>query len=187
MKIVTLSGLTCSGKSHLEQQMLADGAFCELIGITTRMPRWGEQNGKDYHFVTPAQAQSMIENRELVEWNDFGGHIYGTPKSSLDAALATGKTPVIILEPNGVVQMARYCRACGIGHLPVWISIDPDLQAARFMEREASHKETVRRLGMMLGVEQGWRKQMPLNSVSIDAVALQDSNVGPSLIKRLLD
>lgn len=149
--------------------MLKTGTFCELVGMTTRIPRWGEVNGRDYHFVSHAKMQEMIDGGQMVEWNKLGDQIYGTPVLSLQTALASGKVPAIILEPNGVVNMHRYCMGNGIRLVPIWLDVSTEVQAARFIERarEQPAEVSAKRLAIMLSEEPDWPSMMPVQTVWI--------------------
>lgn len=98
--IVTITGPSCAGKTTLVRRMISSGKFVEIISTTTRQPRPGEVDGVDYHFVTPQEFGKIL----MVESVNFSGCQYGTAKDDVESSLATGRIPVVILEPNGLHQ-----------------------------------------------------------------------------------
>ncbi|KAG8443502.1 hypothetical protein GDO86_012050, partial [Hymenochirus boettgeri] len=77
---VVLSGPSGAGKSTLLKKLLQeyDGIFGFSVSHTTRNPRPGESNGKDYHFVTREDMQQKIDHGEFIEHAVFSGNMYGT-------------------------------------------------------------------------------------------------------------
>lgn len=76
------------------------------ISYTTRMPRPGEENGKDYLFVTVNEFKDMIERKEFAEWAEVHGHFYGTPIKELDENMK--KYDVILdIDTQGASQMKK--------------------------------------------------------------------------------
>ena len=75
------------------------------ISATTRAPRPGETEGVNYFFKTREQFEAMIGNGELLEWAEYGGNCYGTPKGSVLAAIAQGKQVVLEIDVQGGFQV----------------------------------------------------------------------------------
>jgi len=79
------------------------------VSATTRAPRPGETDGVEYHFVSEGRFDEMVARGEFLEWAEFAGRRYGTPWSSLDAALARGTAVVLEIEIQGALQVrARF-------------------------------------------------------------------------------
>lgn len=77
------------------------------VSATTRAPRPGEANGREYHFVSDADFDEMISDGQLLEWAQFAGHRYGTPRGPVAAKLAAG-TPVLLeIDIGGARQVRR--------------------------------------------------------------------------------
>ena len=78
------------------------------ISATTRMPRPGEKDGKDYYFVTEAAFQAMRKRHDLVEWAKVHGQVYyGTPRTFLEKMLAKGKDVLLDIDVQGALQVKR--------------------------------------------------------------------------------
>ncbi len=102
--VVILSGASSVGK-HGIRKLLKEDPDLHLhysVSITTRPPREKEVDGGDYYFVTFKNFAEAVKNRELVEYTEFNGYYYGTPKAHLDFLLEQGKNVLIEVEAQGV-------------------------------------------------------------------------------------
>lgn len=75
------------------------------VSATTRSPRGGELDGRDYHFLTDGEFTRRIEQGELLEWAEFAGRRYGTPWSPVQQSLLGGHRVVLEIEVNGALQV----------------------------------------------------------------------------------
>ena len=105
-KIFVFSGPSGVGKSYvLTRIMEARSDLRFSVSATTRQPRDGEMEGVHYFFVTRERFQEMIENRELLEYDEHHLNLYGTPVSQLNGDMHV----VLDIEPNGAFQVKRNC------------------------------------------------------------------------------
>jgi guanylate kinase len=81
--------------------------FYFSVSATTRSPRPGEVDGVAYHFVSDAQFQEMIESNTFLEWAEFAGAKYGTPRQPVLDALEAGKHVLLEIEIDGARQVKR--------------------------------------------------------------------------------
>ncbi len=82
------------------------------VSATTRPPRPGERDGVDYHFLDDEAFDHLVATDALLEWADFGGHRYGTPRATVEARLAEGRTVLLEIEVQGARQIrARFADA----------------------------------------------------------------------------
>jgi len=80
-----------AGKTTVIKEILKIFPFFKFsVSATTRKIRKGEQNGKDYYFITRQDFEQKIKNNELVEWEIVYGDYYGTLKSEIDKSLSDG-------------------------------------------------------------------------------------------------
>lgn len=77
------------------------------ISFTTRLIRAGEVDGVDYHFVSPATFQQMIDSGEFVEWAQVHGNLYGTAVKTLTDACARGRDILLDIDFQGAVQLKK--------------------------------------------------------------------------------
>jgi guanylate kinase len=75
------------------------------VSATTRHPRPGERNGVEYRFVTREQFEQMIDSDELLEWAEFAGNLYGTPRAPVLERLAAGVPTLLEIELQGARQV----------------------------------------------------------------------------------
>lgn len=75
------------------------------VSMTTREPRPGESDGVQYHFVSRREFKERIEAGQMLEFAEFSGHLYGTPRSEVLQALAEGRTVLLEIEVEGARQV----------------------------------------------------------------------------------
>lgn len=101
-------GPTGSGKGTLEQHVLAlHPEIVMPVTATTRAPRPGETDGKDYHFFTREEFEQKEQDGFFLETATYGGNYYGTPKSEVLPALDSGKLVLLEIEVQGVRQLCK--------------------------------------------------------------------------------
>ncbi|MBR0138182.1 MAG: guanylate kinase [Erysipelotrichaceae bacterium] len=102
--VVILTGASSVGKGRIRDLLLKDEDMKLMfsISMTTRPPKEGEVDGKDYYFVTFKSFAEAIKNRELLEYTEFNGYYYGTPKNQIDFLVEHGKNVLIEVEAQGV-------------------------------------------------------------------------------------
>jgi guanylate kinase len=103
-----LSSPSGAGKTTLSKKLLAaDSNIAMSVSVTTRKPRPGEVDGKDYHFITKDQFEAMIAAGQLLEWASVFGNLYGTPREPVESALNAGKDVLFDIDWQGTQQMAQ--------------------------------------------------------------------------------
>ncbi len=106
--LIVLSGLSGAGKDAvLAGLRLSDIPLHISISATTRPRRAGEKDGFDYHFVTPARFQELIDRGELLEWANVYGNYYGIPEQPVRRALQTGKDVIVKIDVQGAATIKR--------------------------------------------------------------------------------
>ena len=75
------------------------------VSVTTRSPRPGEVNGREYHFVTDAAFEAMVARGELLEWARFAGRMYGTPRAPVEERVAAGVPTLLEIDIAGARQV----------------------------------------------------------------------------------
>ncbi|HEY2357052.1 MAG TPA: guanylate kinase [Phenylobacterium sp.] len=106
--LLLVSSPAGAGKTSLSRRLVADYADLILsISATTRAPRPGEEEGREYFFKTRAQFQAMVDGGELLEWAEVNGNCYGTPKAPVMAAMEAGKDVLFDIDWQGARQVAE--------------------------------------------------------------------------------
>lgn len=109
--LLVLSSPSGTGKTAIAHKILEnDENFFLSVSATTRKPRPGEVDGKDYFFVGYEKFQEMVKNGEFLEHAEFCGNCYGTPKKPIEIALAAGKDVLFDIEWQGARQLAEKAR-----------------------------------------------------------------------------
>jgi guanylate kinase len=188
--IITLVGPSCSGKTTLLRKMMGTGKYTEVISTTTRPMRVGEVDGDTYHFVTPEEFGKL----ELLERIEYNGNIYGGTIVEFEEKFATGKVPVIIVEPNGMIQINENAKLKGWNVVNIWVGCSVELQAMRFLDRFVNDlnsvdargdaddrdkllKEYAGRLNMMQTVEGEWLTMYRNTAIRENALVVPEYTV----------
>ena len=101
-----LSSPSGAGKTTLSQMLLDRYSTIELsISVTTRKPRPGEVEGRDYHFIDAVRFDDMVARGDLLEWAEVFGSRYGTPRAPVERALAIGRDVVFDIDWQGTQQL----------------------------------------------------------------------------------
>jgi guanylate kinase len=103
--MLVLSSPSGAGKTTLSKMLLDDPALDLSISVTTRPPRPGEVDGRDYHFIDRVRFDTMIKRSELLEWAEVFGNGYGTPRAPVEAALASGRDVLFDIDWQGTQQL----------------------------------------------------------------------------------
>jgi guanylate kinase len=110
--MLVLSSPSGAGKTTLSRKLLEIEPTMELsVSVTTRPPRPGEVDGRDYHFIDQARFDAMARNKELLEWAEVFGNMYGTPRAPVEAAMAAGRDIVFDIDWQGTQQLGQSARA----------------------------------------------------------------------------
>ena len=109
--LIILSGPSGVGKGTVRQELFKDESLnlAYSISMTTRKPRPAETDGVDYFFVSEEEFKQRIENNELLEYAQFVGNYYGTPKFYVEKLLDEGKNVVLEIEVQGALQVMARC------------------------------------------------------------------------------
>lgn len=106
--LFVISGPAGAGKGTLRAELfkMVDG-LAYSVSCTTRQPRPGEQDGRDYHFIDRDEFMRQVERGEFLEHADVHGNLYGTRRSDVEAALASGRDIVLEIDVQGEAEVKR--------------------------------------------------------------------------------
>ena len=103
-----MSSPSGAGKTTLSRKLLAaDKNITMSVSVTTRSPRPGEVDGKDYYFITKDRFAQMRDRNELLEWAEVFGNFYGTPRKPVEEALSKGRDVLFDIDWQGTQQLAQ--------------------------------------------------------------------------------
>ncbi|MBQ8498073.1 MAG: guanylate kinase [Clostridia bacterium] len=100
-----ISGPAGSGKGTIVSRVRELAQFDFSVSATTRAPRPNEENGVHYYFIDKAEFEHKIETGEMLEYAQYVGNYYGTPKKPVEDALAEGRNIILDIEVKGALQV----------------------------------------------------------------------------------
>ena len=107
--LMVVSGPAGSGKGTVCRILRESGEFSVSVSRTTRNPRPGELDGKDYLFVSKDEFRRLLDEGDFIEHNEYCNEYYGTPKKATEAIIAEGKNVILEIDVNGGAQVKRQC------------------------------------------------------------------------------
>lgn len=140
--MLVLVGTSGTGKSSLCAMLEKHGIGRRSVSHTTRDLRPGEEEGRDYFFVSNERFQKLMDEGDLLEWAKVHGQMYGTSSSWLEKTLAAGETVLLDIDIQGAIQVQeKYPEARVVFILP------PDFEALkeRLLLRDREGKKEIQR------------------------------------------
>lgn len=140
-QVFVITGPSGVGKGTLIKELLKEVPDLELsVSATTRAPREGEVDGRDYHFLTPAEFDQRKEEGDFLEFATYSGNRYGTLRSEVERRLAAGHSVVLEIE----VQGAQQVRAAELESVQIFIAPpDPAVLGERLSFRGTDSPEAI--------------------------------------------
>ncbi|MCH5211421.1 MAG: guanylate kinase [Oscillospiraceae bacterium] len=105
--LFVLSGPSGTGKGTVCKELLQRDNVFLSVSATTRECRVGEVPGETYHYVSKVEFDSMIRDGEMLEYAEYSGNYYGTPKKAVESLLYDGKDVLLEIEPQGALQVKK--------------------------------------------------------------------------------
>lgn len=159
--LLVVSGPSGSGKTTLCRRLADSGEVRYSISCTTRSPRPGELNGRDYHFLDRTEFERRLAAGDFLEHAVVHGNLYGSLKSEVIARLAAGEDVVMDIDVQGAEQV-RSCQDEEIRRSAVDLFVMPPSEAellARLSGRGTDSQETISlRMTNALEEMSHWRK-----------------------------
>ena len=103
--LTVISGFSGAGKGTVVKQLLQEYDYGLSISATARSPREGEQDGREYFFKTKEEFEKMIREHQLIEYAQYVGNYYGTPKEYVVQQLEQGKDVILEIEMQGALRV----------------------------------------------------------------------------------
>lgn len=140
-KVFVITGPSGVGKGTLIALLLKRVPDLELsVSATTREPRTGEENGRDYHFLSSDEFDRRIDEKDFLEFAAYSGNHYGTLRSEVERRLSAGRSVVLEIE----VQGAQQVRAAMPDSIQIFIAPrDPAVLRERLLSRGTDSPEAI--------------------------------------------
>lgn len=107
-KLIVITGPSGVGKGTLIRSLVEKHPeFYYSVSATTRVPRFGEVDGKDYYFISRQRFEQLIAQEEFLEWAEFAGNYYGTPSKYVLDKINPGESVLLEIEVEGAKQIRR--------------------------------------------------------------------------------
>ena len=132
--LITLTSPTASGKSYLLNYIRDVAKLPCLVSTTTRPPRVGEQEGRDYHFISLEQSQQIEADGGFAELAHYRGVRYGVTWSEFLGKLNSGMA-FLIVEPGGIDHYVAPAISAGARHLKYFVNTPLPIRVSRFKQR----------------------------------------------------
>lgn len=107
--LTVISGFSGSGKGTVVGTMVDCYDYALSISATTRKPRTGDVDGVHYFFLTKEEFEGRIKNNGFLEWAEYVGNYYGTPRDYVEKMLSEGKNVILEIEMQGGLKVKEQC------------------------------------------------------------------------------
>ena len=156
--MLVLSSPSGAGKTTISRALLAqDPAITMSVSVTTRPPRPGEVDGKDYSFISVERFHAMAEAGDLLEHARVFDNYYGTPRGPVEAALASGRDVLFDIDWQGTQQLAQSARADLVSIFILPPSVD-ELERRLRSRAQDSDEVVAKRMGKAADEMSHWRE-----------------------------
>ncbi len=144
--LIVVSGPAGSGKGTVLGALLRDENYRFSVSATTRAPRPGEVDGVNYHYLTREAFEARIARGEMLEYTEYCGNYYGTPKREAEAVLESGCNLLLEIEVEGAYNVKKaYPEAVLIMLLPPSFVVQEQRLRSRGTETEEKIRERLSR------------------------------------------
>jgi guanylate kinase len=154
--LFVISSPSGAGKTSLARRLMADHEDLDLsISATTRGPRPGERDGREYHFVDRPKFQAMIAAGDFLEWAEVHDNFYGSPKGPIMESLSRGQDVLFDIDWQGAMSIARGAPADTVKVFVLPPSM-ADLRRRLYARAQDDAEVIERRLGRSKGEIRMW-------------------------------
>ena len=144
--MIVISGPAGSGKGTVNAHLLNTGDFVYSVSATTRAPRPGEVDGVNYHYITREEFLTRIQSGDMLEYTEYCGNYYGTPRKEAEEVLASGKHLILEIEVEGARNVKKaFPDAVLIMLLPPSFAVQEHRLRSRGTETEEKIRERLTR------------------------------------------
>ncbi len=103
--LIVISGFSGVGKGTVVKKLIEKYGYSLSVSATTREPRPGEVDGKDYYFKTVAEFENLIDYNGFIEWAQYVENYYGTPRKFVEDEIEKGNNVILEIEVQGAMRV----------------------------------------------------------------------------------
>lgn len=107
--LIVVSAPSGCGKGTILSEILKEDGYYYSVSATTRNPREGEVDGVNYHFISKEEFQQRISENGMLEYAQYCGNYYGTPKKEVDDMRSRGRDVILEIEVQGAMKVKKLC------------------------------------------------------------------------------
>ncbi len=107
--LIVVSAPSGCGKGTILSEILKEDGYYYSVSATTRNPREGEVDGVNYHFISKEEFQKRISENGMLEYAQYCGNYYGTPKKEVDEMRSKGRDVILEIEVQGAMKVKKLC------------------------------------------------------------------------------
>lgn len=105
--LIVISGFSGAGKGTVVKKLVEEYGYSLSVSATTRAPREGEVNGREYYFKTVDEFRNLIDYNGFIEWAQYVENYYGTPRKFVEQEMAAGRDVILEIEVQGAMNVKR--------------------------------------------------------------------------------
>ena len=136
--ILIIAGPSAVGKTTVAAQIVSDSEGFEYVRSATTRAARGDGRDAEYIYLSKEEFLSRIKSRDMLEYTEYSGNLYGTPREEIDRIFSLGKIPVLVLDINGVASLKGAGGDFSVFSFYIWDT--PDVIERRLYERMLSDK-----------------------------------------------
>lgn len=174
--MLVVSAPSGTGKTTICRELLKQETTLSFsVSYTTRPPRRGEKDGRDYHFIVESEFRNLIARDAFIEWIENFGHFYGTSRDVVERCIRSGRDVLLDVEPQGAKTLKRiYPWGVFVFMLPPSLAILVERLGKRGSEDEIMRRERSDRAVQEIS-EATWYDYIVTNDTVAHTVALLHS------------
>lgn len=112
--LIVISGFSGAGKGTVVKRLMETNRYQLSISATTRKPREGEVDGREYFFLSREEFLKRVNEGRFLEWAEYSGNCYGTPRDFVMKTMAGGRDVILEIEAQGALQVKEQFPAAGL-------------------------------------------------------------------------